>query len=261
MILGPDTTDWHCHLLPGIDDGATSPEESIKMARILSAAGYKTVCCTPHAIRGVYDNRSDKVLGSVARLQQLLTDEGVDLLLCAGMEYYLDEFLLDSINDLLLLPGNLLLVEIPNHVPAEFVKETCYRIRSSGYTPLIAHPERSTLLEAKSNDSVKKGLWSSLFNSRANTLNSELGFQSSTHKTQNTTLLSYLHEIGCKFQGNLGSFAGIYGNLVKNRAKRFLQGGLYDCFGSDAHKPELLEEILGLGMRTVNSIKTGVTGG
>jgi protein-tyrosine phosphatase len=237
------TTDYHCHILPGIDDGATTVAESIEMARTLRAAGFTTICCTPHLITGVYDNSSAGIKSRVEQLQQQLNAESIQVKLLAGAEYYLDEYLLKLLDDPLPLGDTQqLLVEIPGHAQAEYIKETCFRIKCSGYTPLIAHPERCSLLEPKSTAPGKKSLWGSLFNSKLT--------------TQNSTLLDYLQETGCRFQGNLGSFAGLYGHRVRDKAIEFMRSGLYDCFGSDAHTPERLGEMLRLGQQSVALLAT-----
>src|SRR6185369_3076973 len=174
VTLSGFTTDWHCHILPGIDDGAATLEESIAMARTLSAAGFTTVCCTPHLIKGTYECSAAGIRERTAQLQQQLAAESIPLQLIAGAEYYLDEYLPELLHDPLPLgDSQLLLIEIPNHAPVEFVKQTCYRIKGSGYTPLIAHPERCSLLQPKPTAPDKKGLWSSLFNSKLNSANSK----------------------------------------------------------------------------------------
>jgi protein-tyrosine phosphatase len=227
------TTDWHCHILPGIDDGAETIEESVEMARTLRAAGFTTICCTPHLIKGVYENRPADIKSRTEQLQQQLTAHAIELELIAGAEYYLDEYLDGLLDDPLPLGDTRrLLIEIPGHAVIEFVKETCYRLKQNGYTPLIAHPERCSLLELKSHAPVKKSLWSSLFSSKS--------------ETQGSELLDYLREIGCHFQGDLGSFTGTYGNRTRDKAIGFLKNGLYDCFGSDAHTQVRLEEMLRL---------------
>ena len=71
--------DWHCHILPELDDGASSIEESLAMARLLAAAGYTHVCCTPHRLRGMYDTPPAAMREGVVRLQAKLDGEGVAL--------------------------------------------------------------------------------------------------------------------------------------------------------------------------------------
>jgi protein-tyrosine phosphatase len=235
------STDYHCHILPGIDDGAVTSEESVEMAKALVAAGFTTVCCTPHLIKGTYECRPAAIRERTEQLQLQLDAASISLKLLSGTEYYLDEYLPELLNDPLPLGDtNLLLIEIPNHAPLEFVKETCYRIKGSGFIPLIAHPERCSLLELMSSEPDRKGFLSSLFNSKLKTQNSKLN-PHSTLNTQHSTLLSYLLEIGCKFQGNLGSFTGYYGERIRRKAEEFLAAGIYTHFGSDLHSVEQCE--------------------
>lgn len=217
------------------------------MARTLSAAGFTTVCCTPHMIKGSFEKSADEIRHRVAKLQQQLAEEAIPLQLIAASEYYLDEYLLRFLEDPLPLgETRQLLIEIPGHVPVDFVKETCYRIKASGFTPLIAHPERCTLLKAEPQPRHGKGFWNSLFN-----LNPKL---SSSNHDINSTLLSYLKEIGCRFQGNIGSFAGVYGERVRRQAILLSGQGVYDCFGSDAHHAAQLDDTLKRGRQVLNQL-------
>jgi len=234
-------TDWHCHILPGIDDGPVTDAEALAMARVLATAGFRQVCCTPHAIRGVYDNHPAGVKKSTRHFQQRLTEEGIGLSLLPGMEYWLDEFLPTALNDLLLLPGNLLLVEIPQCSNPQFVVETLYQLLRNKITPLIAHPERCDLLASPS--SPETGIVGRVGKIL------KTPFTLLQEQAPGSTLLGDLRTMGCSFQGNLGSFAGIYGNKVKNKALGFLQSGLYDCFGSDAHQSDQLGVMLKQGIQ------------
>jgi len=189
-------------------------------------------------IKGVYGQSAPEIRSRTEQLQQQLTANSIELKLIAGAEYYLDEYLLKLLDDPLPLGDTqLLLIEIPGHAQTEYVKETCFRITCSGYTPLIAHPERCPLLEPNPAEPVKKSVWGGLFTTKVTPRDSEL--------------LEYLREIGCKFQGNLGSFSGLYGRRVRDKAIGFMGSGLYDCFGSDAHSPDRLEEMLGAGLQSV----------
>lgn len=237
--------DWHCHILPGIDDGSASFAESLQMARKLSATGFATIYCTPHIIHGVYDRSAADIRGRVARFQEKLQADGLAVQLVAGAEYYLDEYLLALLNDPLPLgDSGLLLVEIPVQTPGDLVAETCQHIIAKGYLPLIAHPERCGLLNAEPLDSGNKNFWHSLVARYVTSADAKL-------KTQNSKLLSCLVEMGCKFQGNLGSFAGIYGDKVRQRAEAFRQAGLYSHFGSDAHHAPHLEDFILKGLQAI----------
>jgi protein-tyrosine phosphatase len=220
-------TDYHCHLLPGLDDGAATMDEAVEMATALRQAGYSTVYCTPHMLKGTFEVDNATVRTTLSSLQAELTRRQIELQLLPGREYYLDEFFSEHLKDPLLLgETRLILVEIPENLQAEFIKSTFFQLKSSGYTPLIAHPERCRLLELA--EPPKKGLSALL-----KTINSKLKTESS--KLEKASLLTYLREIDCKFQGNLGSFAGLYGERVQRQAEQFRAAGLYTHYGSDLH--------------------------
>jgi protein-tyrosine phosphatase len=209
-------------------------DEAVEMAMALHQAGYSTVYCTPHMVKGTFEIDNATVRTTLTSLQAELSRREIELRLLPGREYYLDEFLDDHLRDPLPLGDTrLFLVEIANHLPVKYVKEAFFRLRSAGYIPLIAHPERCRLLDLPA--PPRKGLrelchmQGSIFNaftSKLKTRNPELA---------NPSLLDYLRELGCKFQGNLGSFTGFYGELVRRQAEQFRAAGLYTHYGSDLH--------------------------
>ncbi len=242
----PGLIDWHCHLLPGLDDGAASMEESVKMARILAAAGFTAVCCTPHQIRGGYEKSAAEIRNRTSELQQKLDTESVPLELVAGAEYYLDENITAFLEDPLTLSERVILVEAPFHpnIACKDFEKLVDKIISSGFTPLIAHPERSPVFAQRR----AKGDWSSIY---ASVLRKPVLPGAPPY-----SFVQILKGKGCRFQGNIGSFAGYYGERIKDQAKQFLESGLYDCFGSDAHRSEHLKELLRQGMQTIDLIKS-----
>ena len=117
-----DFVDFHSHLLPAIDDGAADTGDSLEMARALAWFGFGTVHCTPHLIKGGYENPPERVRRATVSLQRTLDDAGIALRLVCGTEHYLDEYLPEY------LPGALtvnssryLLVEVPFRAGAETV--------------------------------------------------------------------------------------------------------------------------------------------
>lgn len=238
-------TDYHCHLLPELDDGAADRTDALTMGRTLSAAGFGRVCCTPHGIRGAYDTSPSRVRLETQQLQELFQAEGVDLQLVPGLEYYLDEFFLEGLDDPLPLPGDLILVEIssrysnPDGIPLLLTE-----VLRRGLTPLIAHPERCNLLAPTvvGNRSLasRVGDW---LDSRSKPTEPRGDASLAKH------LLTELRAIGCKFQGNYGSFTGFYGEQARYHAEQFLAAGLYSYFGSDAHQPRYLSHYLLPGMQ------------
>ena len=236
MPLQQRMTDYHCHILPGIDDGPKEQYESIEMARLLAEAGYREVYCTPHLIKGMYEVSNEEVLYERDKLQRELVKEGIGIKLLAGREYYLDEFLLDYISKPLLLEGtSCMMIEIPSNTSVDLVKETIFAIKRRGYNPLIAHPERCFLLEMVEREPQGAGKWKRWFSrGRVQNKGKELGNE----------LLFYFKQLECQFQGNLGSLNGQYGGRVKASALYFEKTGVYTHAGTDAHSADAVKDIL-----------------
>ena len=211
--------DFHCHLLPGLDDGPKTIDESVEMAAALQKAGFTTVYCTPHLIKSVYDANNEAVKATLVALQTRLNNENIALQLFPGREYYLDEFIFEYLkNPLPLGETNIIMLEIPSRIPQEIIKETCFQIARGGFIPMIAHPERGDFFTMLQNR-AKVGF---------NFLNPE-------KKNESSELLNYLIDLGCSFQGNFGSFLGIYGHQAKKTANILKKMEVYTHFGTDLH--------------------------
>jgi len=238
MPLTQHITDYHCHILPSLDDGPQDRDASVEMARLLAAAGYREVYCTPHMIKGMYDASTAEVLDKRDAFQRELESNGISIKLLAGREYYLDEFLLDFLAQPLLLEGtNCMMIEIPSHASVDLVKNTLFAVARRGYTPLIAHPERCLLLEIPEHEAQNAGKWKRWF-SRSSVAGNE--------SESGNVLLHYLQQLGCKFQANLGSFNGQYGSRVEANARSFAKSGIYTHAGTDAHSPVAVRSILAM---------------
>jgi protein-tyrosine phosphatase len=147
------------------------------------------------------------------------------------------------------LHENVVLLEAYRQVQPRFLAETAYRIITVKHLrPLIAHPERYDMFDAILPERRKgriPGLWPwqwksiGLFDRRAYSFHDD------------TETLNSLRSMGCLFQGNIGSFAGIYGERVKMRALRMLEMGLYDHLGTDAHKARKLATWLESGLKII----------
>lgn len=236
-------TDFHCHILPNIDDGPDHIDDSVAMAAALRDAGFTKVYCTPHLMKGSFDADNQTVRTAISVLQTRLNQENIDIELLPGREYYLDEYLLNYLKDPLRMgETQYVMIEIPSHALAEFVKETLFKIKCGRLLPMIAHPERCSLLTMPKERETSA--W--------------LRFSKPKHKIPGAkpyepTLLDYLREIGCTFQGNLGSFEGRYGPDVKRTAKQFQQQGIFTHFGTDAHSPRGTKKLPAEIIRTLSS--------
>ncbi|MDT8443623.1 MAG: CpsB/CapC family capsule biosynthesis tyrosine phosphatase [Desulfuromonadales bacterium] len=241
--------DFHSHILPAIDDGAVSIDESIAMAQALTAFGYQSVCCTPHCIKGYYDLTPQKVREATLRLQADLDNADICLELWPGMEYMLDECFAEFADDLLPLGDTrLILCEAPQQAHSGIVQESLKLIIEKGFVPLVAHPERiqyfyemlqpsdagrEANIEEKpqKTKSILQKLWP--FASRVPRLSS-----------WDFDVPSIEPPEGVIFQANLGSFTGFYGELVQRRAYEFLKRGVYSALASDLHDGNSAVKIL-----------------
>ncbi|MBQ9309300.1 MAG: hypothetical protein IJ222_00360 [Bacteroidales bacterium] len=194
--------DCHCHILPGLDDGAKTLEDSLYLAGRLFTYGYKRVVCTSHS-SFLYRNIPETVVPACERLQEELQKNGIPLSLTPSLEYRLIPETWPEHRRRGLLPweGNHILIELPIRQREQMgeinpVEEIRSLVRE-GYQPVLAHPERY--------------LWAS-----------QKDYED-------------LFEAGAAFQRNLGSVEGLYGDAPAERAKTILRWGLYTFLGTDTH--------------------------
>ena len=235
--------DWHCHILPGLDDGPKNIEQSLAMASLLADYGVTEIHCTPHLIRDCFEASNSEVRQGIRELQQRMCDNNIPLTLLPGREYYLDEYLPAYLEDPLPLgDSRQILVEIPPRTADDMVRQLLRGVVLAGFAPVIAHPERCRLLEPAAERTVTRGFFNTIKNALTGG-HDDRQEQELTDSTGNS-LLDYLRDLGCSFQGNLGSFGGFYGNQVKANAEILRSKGVYDRYGSDLHAPEHADRIL-----------------
>ncbi len=233
--------DFHCHILPGLDDGPIDVSESIIMAARLAGFGYKAVCCTPHCIKGYYDFGPQKVREATLMLQADLDNADIHLDLWPGMEYMLDENFAECADNLVPLgPTRLVLCEAPQQAHHECVQAGLKLIVDKGFVPLIAHPERTQyfyemLTEQRTQGADRKRNFEE-DKSKFNITNLwPFKKNNSKFKIQNSKLSDTDLPGGVLFQANLGSFTGYYGPQVQSRAYELLKLGVYSAIASDLH--------------------------
>ena len=137
--------DLHAHILPGVDDGAVTPEDTLDMSRVAAETGTKVVLATPHR-KDVTEDWSVPYLRSlIADMNAQNQAHSVDLSLVLGMENHLDTDLPAEIAAGRALPMNdtrYILIEMPFFGRAEFLEDTLSEVQSMGLIPVLAHPER-----------------------------------------------------------------------------------------------------------------------
>jgi protein-tyrosine phosphatase len=194
--------DIHCHLLPGIDDGAQTLASSLDMARIAVADGITTIFCTPHIYPGLYENTGPDIRRRVAALQQNLRDAGITLALNHGADTHLVPEVREGLRcgRIPTLGGSrYLLLEPSHHVRPPRFKETVFELIAAGIVPVITHPERLTWVEQHYDDFTE------------------------------------LARSGAWMQVTGGALVGRFGNRVKKIAERFVGDGWTHVLASDGH--------------------------
>ncbi|MDU5333104.1 tyrosine-protein phosphatase [Enterococcus sp.] len=195
--------DLHSHILPGVDDGAQTLEDSLEMARKAISQGITHLMCTPHHNNGKYNNPADKIIRDVAALQKELDQRGLDLTLLEGQEVRLTELLLTAIqrDEILFtdLDNTYLLIEFPTNEIPIYAEQVFYHLLNRGQVPVIVHPERNAVFREEPN-----------------------------------RLVSFL-EMGTLTQLTAPSIVGVFGNEIQNTARQMLEHNMLYMVASDAH--------------------------
>lgn len=189
-------TDWHCHILPGVDDGFKTVEDSLAMLSEYEKAGVRSIWFTPHIMEDM-PNATDELKAAFSSLRQAYHGPMMLNLASENMLDFLFERRLAE-KDVLPLSGRRLLIETSIYNPPAKFDDILGKIRSAGFFPVLAHPERYMYMD----------------NARYRSL----------------------HASGVKFQINLPSLTGSYGKEVMERAEWLLENGMCDMPGSDIHR-------------------------
>lgn len=190
-------TDYHSHLLPGVDDGVQTVEESLEILRLYEQLGIHEVWFTPHIMEDIPNTTS----GLRSRFEQFQKRYTGNIRLHLAAEYMLDNLFKERLAHRDLLPigeeGNHLLVETSYFNPPMDLYGMIEKIKSAGFVPVLAHPERYTYMEIKEYHRLK--------------------------------------EAGVMFQSNLPSLVGAYGGLVKKKVEELYAKAMINLYGTDTH--------------------------
>lgn len=195
--------DLHCHILPGLDDGAATLDESIEMAQLAVSEGITHILATPHHKNRDWMNGKRKVIQSVRSLQEELDNLGIDLTIFPGQEIRLYGELLEDIEkgDILFTDErhNYLLIEFPTSTIPSYASRLFYDLQSHGKIPVIVHPERNhQILEDPNN------------------------------------LKSFIDK-GALAQLTAASYTGGFGKKIEKVSRQLIEANLVHIIASDAH--------------------------
>lgn len=197
-----DFVDIHNHILPGIDDGAKTVEDSLELIKGFSNIGVKKFIATPHIMHNYYPNDQESIHKAQGIVLDRLLQEGMkDITLDVAAEHMIDsnfELLLDQ-NEEMAHSNRYLLIEMSYLQPPINFDQAIEKIASHRYFPILAHPERYNFLHSKSSKYSK------------------------------------FRKSGILLQMNLLSLSDFYGKEVQNKTFKLLQDGLIDYAASDVH--------------------------
>lgn len=195
--------DLHCHILPGVDDGAEDLEASIAMAEKAISQGITHILCTPHHNNGKYRNPKSDVISLVSFLQSELDQRNLPLTVLEGQEVRITGDLIEGIrrDEILFtdLEDTYILIEFPTMEVPTYAERTFFELKSLGKTPVIVHPERNAHFRKDPNH-----------------------------------LIQFL-EMGCLAQLTAPSYVGIFGKDIQKTAKIMVEHNLVQMMASDAH--------------------------
>ena len=136
--------DLHSHLIPAIDDGSQSMEESLTLLQGMADLGYEKVITTPHIMADAYRNTPEIIREGLFALRAEAKQAGIEIEIDAAAEYYLDDglYALLQKGDLITVNGEYLLFETSYISKPLQLEDMIFEIGAAGYTPLMAHPER-----------------------------------------------------------------------------------------------------------------------
>lgn len=199
-------TDWHCHILPGVDDGVQTMDEALQILAEYERLGVKEVWLTPHIMEDM-PNTTQHLRERFAELQAAYQGK---VALNLASENMLDNLFEERLNKNDLLPigkdGRHLLVETSYFNPPMGLQNILLRIKAKGYFPILAHPERYLYMNERDYQQLKS--------------------------------------MNVQFQLNQFSLLGLYGKEVQKRAKLLQKQGMYEYIGTDLHKISVLKKLL-----------------
>lgn len=210
--------DIHTHLIPNVDDGSKSVEDTFKMFEEAENAGFTDIILTSHYLTGYYESTTEELIFWKDKLQEILKKQKKELKLHSGMEVYISEQLDELMKKkklLTLADSRYILVELPMLTNIKYLDYILFFLETIGVKLVMAHPERYK--------SVQK----------------------------NPSLVEKYISKGCLIQCNYGSILGQYGREAKNVIKYLLKKDLVHFMASDCHRqggiylkiPEALKKI------------------
>ena len=215
--------DFHTHILPNVDDGSKSVEETFSLLKEAEAVGFDSIISTSHYIENYYESPVEERQEWINALSMALKKERINVNLYLGNEVYFSENIIKLLNENKIAKINnskYMLFEFAMNVKPINVYDVIYELLQNKIIPILAHPERYRFVQ------------------------------------QDPSLIYELIETGVLMQSNYASIIGWYGEKTQILVKKFLESNMISFLGSDVHRPntiypkipeaiERIEEIIG----------------
>lgn len=208
--LGFIGSDMHNHILPGIDDGSPDTETSMILTDGLFDLGYKNIICTPHILSDLHPNTPATISESFENLLPIYAEKYKPESIGYAAEYMVDydfEVIVQNGNLLTFGKEKYILIEMSYLVESPNLKNMIFNLLTTGYQPILAHPERYSFFHHK------------------------------------ISIYEDLLDAGCDLQVNLLSLSGHYGGKVKSIAEKLIENGWINWLGTDMHHVNHLESL------------------
>lgn len=203
-------TDIHSHLLPGLDDGVKTVEESIQVIKKLRSLGYEKIITSPHYRSDLFPNTREGILEKYELMKRVVKEEGIEVQLETAAEYFIDdhfEKLMKQPDQLLTFGDGYILIEASFiNEPAQ-LKEVIFHLNAQGLKPILVHPERYQFFALEKEKLIQ------------------------------------VDRMNILWQVNLMSITGYYGRPVQKMAEWMIQNKMVHFLGSDCHNMKHTEEL------------------
>lgn len=194
--------DMHSHLLPGLDDGLKSAEDTIAFVEKLHKLGYDKLICTPHIISDLYPNNPENINAALQLVRDALAKKNIPVKVEAAAEYMVDAEMQKYVEEqkpLLTFNKDFILIEMSYIAESRNIDSVIFNLKMRGLQPILAHPERYNY------------------------------YHSQFEKYQQFI------DRGCMLQVNLLSLLGYYGKPVKAIAEKLIKSNMVTLLGTDMH--------------------------
>ncbi|MFY8128759.1 MAG: tyrosine-protein phosphatase [Chitinophagaceae bacterium] len=194
--------DMHNHLLPGLDDGLQTMEQTLAFVQQMKQLGYKKIICTPHILPEVHNNTYNGILQKLDEVKNALSKANIDMPIEAAAEYMVGLEFAEALKQnqpLLTFGKNYILIEMSFAAVSQNIVQVVFDLLMKGYKPILAHPERYSYYH------------------------------------RNFDVYEEFIGRGCLLQVNLLSLTGFYGKPVLKTAERLISNKMVSFLGTDMH--------------------------